>query len=110
MQRLLINAVNCTLLILILIGIPAITHKQFWNWQISSTSTAQNLMFGGLIFATVMNILAATIFMTSPKPKELSAKWSFIFGALLFLEYAFVHGWFNFEWLKKSLLWLQNHF
>ena len=110
MQRLFINAVNGALLILILIGIPAITHKQFWNWQISSAPTAQKLTFGGLIFAIVANVLGATIFVPGPKAKALCAKWSFIFGGILFLEYAFVRGWINFDWLRNFLLWLQRYF
>lgn len=109
MQRLLINTVNCALLIVIVVGIPAITHEQFWNWQISSAPTTQKLMFGGLILGIVANVLGATIFVPGPKAKALCAKWSFIFGGLLFVEYAFIRGWISFNWLKNSLQWLQNH-
>jgi len=105
-----INAVNCTLLIVILIGIPAITRAQIGHWQISSAPTAEKLTFGGLIFAIGANVLAATIFLKNPKTKESCARWFFVFVGILFLEYAFVRSWFNFDWLKKSLLWLQNHF
>jgi len=109
MQKLLINSVNCALLILILVGVPAITHEQFWNWQISSAPMAQKLMFGGLILAIAVNVLGATIFIPGPKAKALCAMWSFIFGGLLFVEYALIRGWINFNWLKNSLTWLQNH-
>src|SRR5437868_4964606 len=109
MQRLLINSINCALLVIILIGVPAITHEQFWNWQISSAPMAQILMFGGLIFAIASNVLGATIFVLGPKAKALCAKWTFIFGGLLFVEYAFIRGWINFNWLQDSLRWLQNH-
>jgi hypothetical protein len=109
MQRFLINTVNSALLILIFIALPAISHKQFWNWQISSAPTTQKLIFGGLILAIAANVLGATIFIPGPKAKALCAKWSFIFGGFLFVEYAFVRGWINFDWLKNSLLWLQNH-
>ncbi len=109
MQRLLINTVNCALLILILIGVPAATHEQFWNWQISKSATTQNVMFGGLVLAIILNVLGAILFIPGPKAKESCAKWAFIFGGFLFLEYAYVHDWINFNWLKKFLLWLQNH-
>ena len=109
MQRFLINAVNCALLILILIGVPAITHAQFWSWQISSSPTAEKLTFGGLILAIAANVLGATIFVPGPKAKALCAKWSFIFGGILFVEYALIRGWINFNWLKNSLSWLQNY-
>ena len=110
MQRIFVNVVNCALLVLILIGVPAISHKQFWHWQISSAPTAEKLTFGGLILAIGANVLAATIFFKNPKAKESCAKWSFIFGGILFLEYACFRGWLNFDWLKNSLLWMQNHF
>jgi hypothetical protein len=110
MQRFLINGVNGALLVLIFIGIPTISHKQFWNWQVSSAPTAQKLIFGGLILAIAANVFGATIFFKNPKAKELCAKWSFIFGGFLFMEFAIVRGWLNFDWLKNSLLWLQNHF
>jgi hypothetical protein len=109
MQRLLINTINCALLIIIWVGVPAITHAQFWNWQISSSSTAQKLMFGGLVFAIVINVLGAILFIPGPKAKALCAKWVFIFTGLLFAEYAYIQGWINFNWLKDSLRWLQNH-
>lgn len=109
MQRLFINSVNCALLILVLIGIPAITRKQFWNWQISSAPMAEKLTFGGLILAIALNVLGATIFVPGPKAKTLCAKWTFVFGGFLFVEYAFIHGWINFDWLKNWMLWIQQH-
>ena len=29
---------------------------------------------------------------------------------LLFVQYAYLRGYFNFNWLKQTLLWLQKHF
>ena len=109
MQKLLINSVNCALLVIILIGIPEITHAQFGNWQLSWAPTGQRLIFGGLILGIVVNVLGAILFVPGPKAKALCAMWSFIFGGLLFVEYAFIKGWINFDWLKNSLRWLQNH-
>ena len=110
MQRFLIKCVNGALLIIILIGIPAITREQFGSWQISSAPIAQKLMFWGLALAIIANVLGATIFVFGPKAKALCAQWAFIFAGFLFLEYAFMRGWINFNWLKNFLLWLQNHF
>jgi hypothetical protein len=36
-------------------------------------------------------------------------EWAAVFGALLGVEFAFVQGWLNFNWLKQTLLWLQKH-
>ena len=45
-----------------------------------------------------------------PNEKALCAEWAFIFGGLLFLEYAFIRDWINFNWLKNFLVWLQKYF
>lgn len=110
MQRFLIKLVNGALLVVVLIGIPAATRMQFGTWEISPAQMAQKLMFWGLALGIVANVLGATIFVPGPKAKALCAEWAFIFGGLLYLEYAYVHGWINFDWLKHALLWLQEHF
>jgi len=110
MLKFLIKSINGLWLVVVFIGIPAVTHTQFWHLQIGSAPTAEKLMFWGLALGIVMNFFGATIFPLGLKTKETCAKWTLIFGGLLFLEYAFVRGWINFDWLKKSLHWLQNHF
>ena len=110
MQKFLVNSVNVALLVIILVGIPAITHAQFGHWQISDAPTMERLLFGGLVIGVVLNVLGATIFIPGPKSKALCAEWAFIYGGLLFLEYAYVvRGWINFNWLKTSLQWVQRH-
>jgi|GEM_PF-409708 len=109
-QKLLINSVNVALLVIILIGIPAICHARFRHWQISDAPTMERLLFAGLIIGIVINVLGAVLFIPGPKAKALCAQWAFIFGGLFFLEYAYlVRGWINFNWLKTSLQWLQRH-
>jgi hypothetical protein len=110
MQKFLIKTINGGLLVIILIGIPAVTRSHFGSWDVSSVPLAQKLTFGGLALAIMINVLGATIFVPGPKAKALCAEWAFVFGGLLFLEYAFVRGWVNFNWLKSSLLWVQKHF
>jgi hypothetical protein len=109
MQRFLIITTNCALLILLLIGLPAATREHFGNVQLSSASTVRRLMFWGLGIATAANIFAALFFIKGRKQKILCWEWTAIFGALLLAFYGFTRGWFNFDWLKKILLWLQNH-
>jgi hypothetical protein len=110
MQRFLIKCVNCAVLIVILIGVPAVASAQFWHWQISSAPTARTLTFWGLVLAASGNVLVATIFLKGRKEQALCAEWTFVFAGLWLLEYAFVRGDFNFDWLKQILLWLQNLF
>jgi hypothetical protein len=110
MQKFLIKSVNCALLVIILIGIPAVSKSRFGSWDISSVPIAQKLTFVGLSLAIILNVLGAILFVPGPKAKALCAEWAFIFGGLLFLEYAFIQDWINFNWLKNFLVWLQKRF
>src|SRR5277367_4222225 len=110
MQRFLIITTNCTLLALLLIGLPAATREHFGNVQLSSVSTGRLLMFWGLEIAAAANIFAALFFIKGCKQKILCWEWTAIFGGLWLAYFGFVRGWFNFEWLKQTLLWLQKHF
>jgi len=110
MQKFLIKCVNGALLVIILIGIPAVSRSHFGSWDISSVPIAQKLTLLGLSLAIILNVLGATIFVPGPKAKALCAEWAFIFGGLLFLEYAFIRDWINFNWLKNALVWLRKHF
>lgn len=109
MQRFLIIAINCLLLALLLIGLPAATREQWGNVQLSSASTGKLLMFWGLGMAAGANIFAALFFIKGRKSKILCWEWAAVFGALLLAYYGFTRGWFNFEWLKHTLEWLQKH-
>jgi hypothetical protein len=110
MQRLLIITTNCVLLALLLVGSPAVTGAQFWNWQVSSVPAARTLMLWGLALAAAGNAAAALFGIRGRKERKLCWEWAAVFGALLGAEYAFVHGRLNFNWLKQFLLWLQKHF
>jgi hypothetical protein len=110
MQRFLIIATNCALLALLLIGLPAATRAQLGDWQISYVSTGQQLLFWGLAAAAAGNILAALAFVKGRKGKKLCWEWAAVFGGLLLACYGYLHGCFNFNWLKQTLLWVQKHF
>jgi hypothetical protein len=110
MQRFLIVTTNCALLALLLIGLPAATREHFGDVQLSSASTGRRLMFWGLGIAAAANIFAALTFVKGRKQKILCWEWAVIFGGLWLADYGFVRGWFNFDWLKQALLWLQKHF
>jgi hypothetical protein len=108
MQRFLIITTNCALLILLLIGLPAATRAQFGNLQVSSAATGRLMMFLGLGTAAGANIFAALFFFKIRKQKILCWEWAGVFGGLLLAYYGFTRGYFNFEWLKHALLWLQK--
>lgn len=109
MQRVLIIATNCTLLALLLIGLPAATHKQLGDWQIASASTGEHLLFWGLIIGAVGNLLAGWFVVKSRKGRILCWEWTAVFAGLLLIDWGYARSYFNFNWLKQTLLWLQNH-
>jgi len=109
MQRFLIKCVNFALLIIIVIGLPAVARAQFGHFQITSAPTLQLLWFWGLSLALGGNMLAVAFLFKGRKERILCWEWAAVFGVLLFAYSAFVLGYFKFDWLKIMLLWLQNH-
>ena len=110
MQRFLIQCVNCVLLAIIFFGITAVTGMQFGGWQISAVPQARRLMFWGLALAVAGNLVAALGLVKSRPERKLCREWAAVFTGLLLVQYAYLHGWFNFNWLKQTLLWFQKHF
>jgi len=108
MQRFFIKCANGVLLAIIFIGIPAITRAQLGSWQISSAPQAQLLMSWGLGIAAAVNALAAMFLIKGGKERKLCWEWVAAFGCLLGVQYAYLKGYFNFDWLKQALQWLQK--
>ena len=109
MPQFCIKCINCGLLVIILIGIPAITGARFGHLEISSARTAQALKLWGLSLALVGNSVAALSMGKARKEQALCCEWALVFASLFGIEYALSHGHLNFNWLKQSLLWLQKH-
>ena len=110
MQQFLLRCVNFAMLIVMVIGIPAVTHAQLGNFQITPAPTLQLLSFWGLSLALGGNVLAAALLFKGRKERMLCWEWAAIFGVLLFAYSAFALGYFKFNWLKQTLLWLQKRF
>ena len=110
MQRFFIQCLNGALLMLVFIGIPAATRAQWGSLQISSGSQSQRLMLWGLALAIAGNLVAALGGIKSRKERRLCWEWTAVFAGLLLVQYAFYRGYFNFDWLKNALLWLQKQF
>jgi uncharacterized membrane protein len=106
MPKFLIKVANVAWLVIIFIGVPAITHAQVGNWHITQASTARALIFGGLVLAAVTNTLLA---MTIKKQKDRVLCWEWVaaFGGLLIVEFAYTNGYLNFNWLRRALQWVQ---
>jgi hypothetical protein len=109
MQRFLIQCANFALLVLLFIGVPAVAHAQMGDWEVTPVSTLHKLIFGGLLIAIMGNGIAAGFLIKSGKERILCWEWTAVFGGLLAVQIALIHGYLNFEWLKHALQWLQKH-
>ena len=107
MPKLFIKVANVAWLVIIFIGVPAITHARFGHWDVTQASTARMLVFWGLALGLAANVLLA---MTLKKRKDQTLCWEWVaaFAGLLILEFAYANGYLNFNWLKKSLEWLRS--
>jgi hypothetical protein len=103
-KRFLIKCVNCALLILVVIGIPAMTRVQFRSYQIGSAPKLQLLLFWTMALALGLNLFAGSFLIKARKDRVLCWEWAAVFGVLLFAYSAFVFGYYNFDWLRNLLL------
>src|ERR1035437_8830957 len=110
MQRFLIQCVNVALLAIIFLGIPAVTGAQLGDWRSSLALQARRLMLWGMALAVAGNAVAVLGLIKGRKERKLCWEWTAVFVGLLFVQYAYLRGYFNFNWLKQTLLWFQKHF
>lgn len=106
MPRVVIKLLNLAWLVIVFIGLPAATHAQLFNWNIGPASTPKTLISGGLALGALANFFMA---VTRKKPKDrlIWWEWMAIYTALLIVHYGYANGYFNFNWLKHALQWVQ---
>ncbi len=109
MQRAFVITVNTSILVLLLVGLPAATRDQVGNLQLSSASATHLVMEWGLASAAMANILASWLLFKVPKKKTICWEWAAIFGALWLVYFFFLRGDIRFGWLRQSLLWIRAH-
>jgi hypothetical protein len=109
MQRFLIKCVNYALLIIVAIGIPAITHVEFRGLDIGYERIYKLLLLWALGLGLALNLFVASFVVKTRKERLVCWEWAAVFGVLFFAYAAVALGYFNFNWLKNFLLRLQNH-
>ncbi len=109
MQIILIQLLNWTALVLILVGIPAITSLQFGSLQLGSVPIARQLILGGCTLSVALNFLGAVWLAKGKRARNLCRNWAFVMAALLLVHVLLFKGYIHFDWLKESLLWLRDH-
>lgn len=109
MIRLLVTLVNCVFLALLFLGLPEATHADVIGYQVSKAPTTQMLVMWGLGTAAAGNMFAALMIIKDRKVRIVVWEWVAVFVGLGLLQYAVYRGYYNFDWLKRDLLWLQRH-
>ena len=109
-QRWLVHLANSALLVIVLIGIPAITSLRFGSIRLLSDPKLQMLTLGGLGLAGAANFAGALLLKRDRKTRHACGAWALLFGIILAAEFLYVHGYIHFRWLKKLLLWVQETF
>ena len=107
MQPLFIRLANLVWLVLILMGVPAITGRSFGWLRLSDSSISQPLTLWGLAVGAVLNILGAIFLAKGGKAKRLCWQWCAAFALLVVIEYLVIRHYINFDWLKTFLLWVK---
>jgi len=109
-QRLFVHLVNSALMVIILIGIPAITSLRFGSIRLNSNPKLQMLTLGGLALASAGNLIGALFLTVDKKTRRACGAWALLFGIILAAEFLYVRGFIRFGWLKEFLLWIQETF
>lgn len=110
MRRLLIHAVNGSLLVILLIGVPAVVSARFGRLRLSSGPQLERLMLGGLGLAVAGNLGGALLLRKDRKGRRACFAWALLFGLALAAEYSYARGYIDFGWLKSLLRWVQERF
>ena len=110
MRRFLIHAANGALLIIILIGIPAVTSARFGSVRLSSDPPLQMLTMDGLGLVAAGNLAGAFLLRKDRKGRRACAAWALLFGLTLAAEFSYARGYLDFTWLKRLLRWIQERF
>ena len=108
MQPFFIRVANLTLLIVILVGVPAITGRNIGWLRLSDSPTTQNLTLSGLALAAVANGLGAMFLARGAVAKKLCWQWLIAFLVIFGVEYLLIRHYINFNWLKEFLLWFKG--
>jgi Co/Zn/Cd efflux system component len=110
MQRLLVQLANVFVLVVIVIGVPAITSLRFGSVRLLSDARLQMLTLGGFGLAVAVNLIGAIAFSKDRKGRNTCWTWALLFALMLAAEYAYIRGYLQFGWLKDLLLWAEEKF
>lgn len=109
-QRLIVHLANSALLVIVLVGIPAVTSLRLGSIRLLSDPKLQMLTLCGLALAGAANLVGAWLLKRDRKTRRACGAWALLFGIILAAEFLYVRGFIRFGWLKEFLLWIQEAF
>jgi hypothetical protein len=108
MRRSFIHLLNLALLVIVLIGLPAVASARLGGLGLSSIGTRHLLVFWGTAAAAIVNLVLLFTLAKSPPDRKRCLEWMFSFLALLGAEWLYFNGHLQFGWLKDWLLKLKQ--
>jgi hypothetical protein len=108
MRHYAIHIVNSLLLVITLIGVPAATSVRLGSLQIGSRPASEMVTLGLLGMALAINLFGWLFLGSKRKTRQLWFRWSCVHLFILTFELIYFEGYFSFDWLQNSLLWLKS--
>ena len=110
MKALLIQFLNSIWLVVIFIGVPAISSLRLGSLQISSRPVWHMLVLTGITIALGLNAAACFKGLHSRKEKRICLRWISGYALLGGTFFAYSEKWIGFNWLKSLLIQVQRLF
>ncbi|MCS1407373.1 MAG: hypothetical protein M2R45_00531 [Verrucomicrobia subdivision 3 bacterium] len=108
MRRYAIHTLNISLLIIIVIGVPAATSIRLGSIQISSRPANETVTLAALLITAIFNGFASIALAPKSGEKILWRNWAITAAGLLGFYLALYAKFVHFQWLKQGLLWLKS--
>lgn len=104
LRRSAIHGVNICLLVVVLIGLPAVASLRLGGMAISSVETRHQLVFWSALLAAAGNVAAFRFIAHDAQERRRCRDWALLFLALSGAEWLYHRGDLSFGWLKNWLL------
>ena len=104
MKAILIQTLNSIWLVIIFIGVPAISSLRMGSLQISSRPIWHMLALWGVVIALTFNTGMYWKGARAKKEKRICLRWIFGYSLLGITFFAYSEKWIEFKWLKSFLI------
>jgi hypothetical protein len=103
-----IHFINIAVLIILVIGLPAVASLRFGGVAFSSVEIRHLLVFWSAGIAAIANLVASRKVAKGKPGRRCCRDWAILYLALMGAEWLFHAGYLKFDWLKEWLLRLKG--